>query len=177
MTTMIFFVRHGESEANRKDVFAGQRDDSPLTPKGRHQAEVAADDAISKSIVFNKIITSPLQRARETATIMAKRLQYDMTQIVVDNRLQEYDMGILSGLPKKDIRPIDYINAEGAEDVTEFQKRVIAVIDELRSYHGNVLIVSHSGVGRMIEATRIRLPIQEFYGIPSYPNAFIVEIK
>lgn len=35
---MIYFIRHGESEANLKHVFAGQKDNSLLTEKGKEQA-------------------------------------------------------------------------------------------------------------------------------------------
>ena len=36
---MIYFVRHGLSEANVKRVFAGQKDNSPLVDEGRKQAK------------------------------------------------------------------------------------------------------------------------------------------
>ncbi len=36
---MIYFVRHGESEANRDKVYAGRRADVELTDKGRRQAK------------------------------------------------------------------------------------------------------------------------------------------
>lgn len=39
---MIYFIRHGESEANERKVFAGQKDDSILTEKGREQAKATA---------------------------------------------------------------------------------------------------------------------------------------
>lgn len=41
---------------------------------------------------------------------------------------------------------------------------------------GNTLIVSHAGVGRIIECARIGRPLSEFYDIPEYPNATVVEL-
>jgi broad specificity phosphatase PhoE len=176
MINMILFIRHGESEANRKDVFAGCRDNSPLTEKGLQESLSAAQEIKSKFQHVDKIITSPLRRAVDTAHIIAEQLNYDVDSIVVDNRLQEYDMGVLSGKPKKDIRAIDYITAEGAEDVHVFQRRIMSVVAEARSFPGTVLLVSHSGVGRMISATSRAMPVEQFYNIPSYGNAKVVEL-
>ena len=39
METTFYFVRHGESEANIKQIMDGQRVDAPLTEKGREQAK------------------------------------------------------------------------------------------------------------------------------------------
>ncbi len=57
---MIYFVRHGESEANLKGVFAGQRDNSLLTEKGKQQARVTAQNIKNKGILIDRIISSPL---------------------------------------------------------------------------------------------------------------------
>jgi len=47
---MIYFVRHGLSEANVKKVFAGQKDDTPLVDEGREQAKATAD-TIKKQVI------------------------------------------------------------------------------------------------------------------------------
>jgi broad specificity phosphatase PhoE len=176
MANMVLFIRHGQSEANRKDVFAGSRDNSPLTEKGQQESLSAAQTIKAQYVPINKIITSPLRRAIDTARIIAEQLQYDASYIIVDERLKEYDMGVLSGKAKKDIRAIDYIMAEGAEDVHAFQARIMSVVSEARSFPGTVLLVSHSGVGRMISATNSTMPIEQFYDIPSYANATVVEL-
>jgi broad specificity phosphatase PhoE len=51
----IYFLRHGESEANVKGTFAGQRENSSLTEKGKAQAKDAALDLIKKKIKPQKI--------------------------------------------------------------------------------------------------------------------------
>ncbi len=61
---MIYFVRHGESEANQKRIFAGQKDDSVLTEKGREQAKTLAQEIIAEGIKINTIISSPLNKNR-----------------------------------------------------------------------------------------------------------------
>lgn len=174
---MILFIRHGESLANLKGVFAGQRDNSPLTQKGRQDASLVADRLQAKSLKIDKIISSPLLRAKETASIIANKIGYDTKKILIDERLQEYDMGKLSGKPKRHIVPLDYVSADEAEEVEKFQERVLSAISEISSIEGTVLIVSHSGVGRIIEATRLNSSVKEFFGIAAYPNAEIVELN
>lgn len=65
---IVYFVRHGQSEDNVAPVF--QSPDSPLSEKGKKQAESIAQ-RVSK-LVFDALITSPLTRAKQTAKIIAK---------------------------------------------------------------------------------------------------------
>ncbi|MFQ5616381.1 MAG: 2-carboxy-D-arabinitol-1-phosphatase, partial [Anaerolineales bacterium] len=67
------FLRHGESEGNVKRLFQGQVD-YPLTDFGRRQAHALARRWRGEGMVFDKIIASPLSRARETAEIVAAAL-------------------------------------------------------------------------------------------------------
>ncbi|MDP2655923.1 MAG: histidine phosphatase family protein, partial [bacterium] len=69
MKKTVYFVRHGQSEGNVGTVF--QPLNSPLTEKGREQAEYIAERAASLS--FESVVSSPLTRARETAEAIAKR--------------------------------------------------------------------------------------------------------
>src|SRR5256885_9383277 len=62
--TTLYFVRHGESEANAAQVFAGQTD-SPLTAKGREQAKVVA--RALRPVPFDRIVASTLSRTKDTA--------------------------------------------------------------------------------------------------------------
>ncbi len=64
---IIYFVRHGESLDNVAPVFQGA--DSPLSPRGRGQAESIAK-RVSK-LNFESLVSSPLPRTRETAEIIA----------------------------------------------------------------------------------------------------------
>jgi broad specificity phosphatase PhoE len=66
----IYFVRHGESEANVKKIVAGSETDAAITEKGRVQAEKAGQELLDKKIEL--IVSSPLTRTKETATIIAR---------------------------------------------------------------------------------------------------------
>lgn len=173
---MIFFVRHGQSEANLKDLFAGQRDDSLLTEKGKEQAKVTAKHIKGKLLVFDRIVSSPLKRALETADIIASELGIDLDLIQVDSRITEYDMGTLSGTPVKNISSAVLASANEAEDTEVFKKRVHSCVHDLAQLSGNTLIVSHAGVGRILEATKEGLGSKYFYDLPAWENASVTEL-
>ena len=84
---MIFFVRHGETAANRARLALG-RADPPLTDRGRDQAAQLASHLGDSDAV--RVFSSPLLRARETATAIATTLGLDVD---VDDRLVEMDYG------------------------------------------------------------------------------------
>jgi broad specificity phosphatase PhoE len=173
---MIYFVRHGESEANVKKVFAGQRDDSLLTEKGKEQAKATAEEIKAEGIKIDHIVSSPLERAYETARIIADVLGIDHAEITIDERIQEYDMGSLSGKPHARIPSIEFVTAEGAEDVELFKDRVQECVRELSKKSGNILLVSHAGVGRVLEGIKEGMEAKYFYDIQPWANASVTKI-
>ena len=88
----LFFLRHGECEANVARRFAGRTGDSPLTEKGVLQAQRAADGL--RAIPFGRVLSSPLARARRTAEIAN---QYHGLALEQDESLSEVNFGILDG--------------------------------------------------------------------------------
>lgn len=174
---MIYFIRHGESEANVKKVFAGQKENSPLTVKGEEQALEAAYAIKRQGIKIDRIIASPLKRARKTAQIIASCLDISDKDIQVDDRAMEYDMGDFTGTPLRKVTPEERSVPHNEEDPEKFQERVISLVKDAGELEGTTLIVSHAGVGRVIEATRIKMHAKDFYDIDPYPNAQLVEIK
>lgn len=173
---MIFFIRHGESEANSKGLFAGQRDDSLLTEKGKEQAEITAENIKKTGVAFNRIISSPLKRSLETAVIIANKIDFDSTKIEIDPRITEYDMGSLTGTPIKNISSVVLSSGENAENTEIFKKRVVECVKELSETSNNILLVSHAGVGRMLQTVRDGIESQLFYDLPAWHNASVTEI-
>tara|TARA_B100000886_G_scaffold6966_1_gene4470 strand:- start:1966 stop:3294 length:1329 start_codon:yes stop_codon:yes gene_type:complete len=101
MTIRIVLVRHGLSSFNAKGLIQGRTDDSLLTDKGYEQA-LKAGKALSK-INFDKIYSSPLVRAAETAKTIKKSLNKEQ-EIIFDNNLLEVDLGEWSGLKIDEIK-------------------------------------------------------------------------
>jgi len=172
---MIYFVRHGESEANRDRLYAGQRDDCPLTPKGEKQAHEAGEDIKRKQLTIDRIICSPLQRSAKSAAAIAKDIGFDPAHIIIDPRITEYDMGSLTGKPMP-TASAELVTPDNAEDVHAFQQRVMAVLHEAAALPGNTLIVSHAGVAKVIEATRRHHPPHIFHDLDGYPHGQVVEL-
>lgn len=173
---MIYFVRHGESESNLQGIFAGQREDSPLTQKGRDQALDTAKNIKQENLHFERIISGPLKRVAETANIIASEIGFDISKIEVDYRITEYDMGSLTGTPIHKISSLGLTSAENAEDVDAFKKRILECILELIKENQNILVVSHAGVGRLLETIKENMDAHLFYDLPAYPNASITII-
>lgn len=88
----LYFVRHGESEANRLREFSNRGLRHGLTETGKQQARALAQTL--QAVPVAAIFSSPLLRARQTAEILAQAhgLAYEAT-----DALREYDCGILEG--------------------------------------------------------------------------------
>ena len=89
MTIRLVLVRHGLSSFNAKGLIQGRTDDSLLTEEGYKQA-LKAGKALSK-INFNKIYSSPLVRAAETAKTIKKSF-HEEQEIIFDKNLLEVDL-------------------------------------------------------------------------------------
>lgn len=89
----LYFVRHGESEANILQEFSNRDfDKHPLTLKGREQAQALAEKL--RGTDFAEIYASPLRRARETADILKSEKD---TVVQITPALCEHDAGELEG--------------------------------------------------------------------------------
>jgi ribonuclease H / adenosylcobalamin/alpha-ribazole phosphatase len=91
--TRFLLLRHGQTELSVQRRYSG-RGNPALTELGRRQADAAANYLADKGGVA-AVISSPLQRAYDTATAAAKRLGLDVT---VDDDLIETDFGAWEGL-------------------------------------------------------------------------------
>ena len=101
MTIRLVLVRHGLSSFNAKGLIQGRTDDSLLTDEGYEQARKAGK-ALSK-INFDKIYSSPLVRAAETAKTIKKTFNKEQN-IVFDDNLLEVDLSEWSGLKIDEIK-------------------------------------------------------------------------
>ena len=91
--TRLLLLRHGQTELSVQRRYSG-RGNPALTDLGRRQAEAAAE-YIARRGGIAAVITSPLQRAYDTASAAAKALGVD---VVVDDDLIETDFGAWEGL-------------------------------------------------------------------------------
>ncbi len=153
-----FFLRHGESEGNVVGMMQGRRD-APLTERGREQVRKTAAWFGEQRIEIDAVLTSPLVRASETASIIAAANAYP--EPVPSDPLTELYMGPFSGLTLHEIReryPEEYAAftvgsweaVPGAEPVRSLTTRAIecweALVHTANSGTPRVLSVSHGGM-------------------------------
>src|SRR5881275_129291 len=96
MTTLLL-ARHGETDWNREGRWQGWAD-PPLNETGRDQARQLAE--LLRSTPFDAVYSSDLQRAHETALIVAEP---HTVPVLVDRGLREIDIGSWSGLTRSQI--------------------------------------------------------------------------
>ena len=144
---MIYIIRHGQTELNNRSALQG-RSDHPLNETGIAQAEAAAKRLWERGIAFDRVFSSPLTRAIQTARIVAPGLKP-----VVDDRLIEMDYGPFEGAdlshPSAELAMFfsDFVRnpaPEGMEPLASVVERAAAFIEDIRNLPGNTLISTHA---------------------------------
>jgi broad specificity phosphatase PhoE len=152
----VYFIRHGQTDFNKEGRVQGQEIDMPLNEIGISQAEKAIE-FLPEGI--DVIISSPLNRAFQTAEIINSKYNVDM---VLRYDIQELKYGSLAGknwqeieeetcdadIRKKDVSAkYDYriYGGESVEDVKERVKKFVEYLKE--NYEGKqVLVSTHGGI-------------------------------
>ncbi len=176
--TTIYIARHGQNEDNARGILNGHRD-LPLTDVGRQQAQQLARHIKEKGLVFDVVYASPLNRAFETAAIVAMEL--GLAEPIVHDNLIERDFGMMTGRPAVDIEEMcapDIIKAEnvtyflcpsGAETFPQLLTRGWRVLDFMARQHPDqmVLLACHGDIGKMMYAAATNTPwrqvLTDFY--------------
>ncbi len=102
----VFFIRHGESTSNERNIFAGVLD-VELTAFGKMQAQQAGQDLKRKDIKFDAVYVSHLKRARQTcdiALVTSEALRSTTVTPQIDHRIGEKSFGIFAQRNKNLLR-------------------------------------------------------------------------
>ncbi|MDB9510959.1 histidine phosphatase family protein [Kamptonema animale CS-326] len=94
-----YFIRHGESTSNERNIFAGILDVG-LTAFGKLQARRAGLDIKKKGVKFDAVYVSHMRRARQTCEIAlaeSQALKSADTPVQIDHRISERSFGIFAG--------------------------------------------------------------------------------
>jgi broad specificity phosphatase PhoE len=150
--TTFYFVRHGESEGNAARVFTGQTD-SPLTARGRRQAAMVAEELAKEK--FDRIVSSDLSRARDTAEVIAR--PHGLPVEIVPE-LREINVGDRTGTPFDETRGLPnwnddgFVSWPGGETLDQVLARTLGAIERLtlESPGKTILVVGHGGVHRIL---------------------------
>ncbi len=168
----LYMIRHAESKANKSRIMASRRA-FPLTAEGKADADLIASE-LKERIRIDRIITSPLIRARQTAESFAGI--YDLP-LEEDERISEQELGKFSGMTYDEVKEHDdYETAtkkrwswvpRGGESYAMIADRVRSFFSDLEkdSRDENLLIVTHAVTFRLIRGLLENT-------LPEYPSKF-----
>ena len=149
MSGSIIIVRHGRTEFNAAGRLQG-RTDNPLDEVGLAQAEAVATYLAPELLSDTLIVCSPLLRARQTATAIAKGVG---ASLEIDERWIELDYGAFEGLRQSEVpanvwrewRSDSDFAAPQGESLNQVQERVAQACDDLaqRLDGRTAVVVSH----------------------------------
>jgi len=168
----VVLIRHGETDANADGRFVGISDPL-LNAQGERQATglVAAVAAFEA----DRVVTSPLARARRTAEIAAR----SRLHVEIDDRLREVDFGRWEGVTDHEVREIDpvgharftsgvFSHFPGGESVLDVAERMVAAVTGQEARR--VLFVSHATVVRVVVAALLGLDPQCYRKLLARPE-------
>jgi alpha-ribazole phosphatase/probable phosphoglycerate mutase len=172
MVTVLYLIRHGETEGAEKRRYKGSID-VPLSKNGIRQM------ALLSAYIPNPLTAvycSDLQRAIKSAEVIAK--PHSLNPIIVPS-LRERNFGIWEGMSFDEIRekyPLEFdawarnplrFSPMGGESTLEVKERVIDALDKILNTHEKeqIAIVSHGGVIRIILCHFLGIPLENIFRV------------
>ena len=152
----VWLLRHAETEWSRDGRHTG-RTDVPLTEHGRDAARALRARVADHP--FALVLGSPLSRARETAELagLAPQLRHDLV---------EFDYGEYEGITTAQIRErrpawsLWSDGCPGGETADDVGRRVDRIIEEVLRASGDVALVAHGHVLRVLAARWLEQPAE-----------------
>jgi probable phosphoglycerate mutase len=168
--TTLYLMRHGAIETGPEKRFVGQID-LPLNPDGREQSE--RQGRFLMDVAFSQVWCSDLKRAQETAAIACRGR---VPVIRSAPELREIDLGRWEGMPMSQIREqfpdlwqargwnIGHFRPPEAESFDDLQQRAVPFIRQIAEQSaGNILIVTHAGVIRVLLCQVLEMPLSHLF--------------
>ena len=173
----LYLLRHGQTEFNVKKLVQG-RCDSPLTDLGRKQAGMAAAWLKGHDVVPDKVVSSPLGRAMDTASLVATELlgpdaAVDPCEGIIERCYGSFEEGPHDALPTDVWDPGEDLVPFGGEGSKALQERMVATLTNLISTEDieTLLAVSHGSASRQF----IKAAAPEGFELPTkLPNCAIM---
>ena len=169
MATRVIIVRHGQSSYNAQKMIQGRCDESVLTEKGAADAHKVG--AALKTLHFDAVYSSPLQRAKNTAEVILPYLQ-GSGELLTPNSLLEIDLPLWEKLHKSVVkekfpddylcwkeRPHEFCMSIPTDSGTREHFPVLALYEQAKQFWqeilprhqgGTILIVAHNGINRCL---------------------------
>ena len=173
----LYLLRHGQTEFNVKKLVQG-RCDSPLTDLGRKQAGMAAAWLKSHDVVPDKVVSSPLGRAMDTAQLVATELlgpdaAVEPCEGIIERCYGAFEEGPHDALPTDVWDPGEDLVPFGGEGSQALQARMVDTLNNIMGSEGieTLLAVSHGSASRQF----IKAAAPEGFELPAkLPNCAIM---
>lgn len=172
MNRKIYLVRHGKIDIGKEKRYIGVTD-LPLSIEGIIQSQQLKK--FFSNIYIEKAYISPLKRCIQTANIILANRNIEKQLI---EEFMEINMGQWEGKSfryiknffpeefKKRGENIDTFVPVGGESFQQLQKRVVPVLEDIiKKYIGNILIIAHAGVNRVILSNILSIPLYDIFKI------------
>lgn len=161
MNTYIYLVRHGEVH-NPDNIWYGRLPKFGLSKRGEEEIKQTAK--FLKSRPVNKLYASPLQRAKETAEIIKKEL--DFPAITFSDHLLEVKSSYM-GQPMKVLEEIRFdifsgpARKEADETLEQLANRALEFIDHTTQRHRgeHIVAVTHGDILMTVKAVLKGMPL------------------
>ncbi len=171
--TRLYLIRHGQTDWNAEERYQGQID-STLSARGRDQAARLARTLAS--VPLRAVYTSPLSRARDTATVIAA--PHGLAVITLET-LREVNMGEWEGLTAPEItdrfgdvlrarrRDPQGVTPAGGEALADLQARALGAVACMVGRHPGATIaaVAHGGLNKTILLAVLGAPLSRYWAI------------
>lgn len=166
--TAFFLIRHALCDPVGKRI-VGRLPGIPLNTAGRAQAAQLGERL--GAVHFDAIVSSPLDRARETAGAIALR---QATAVVTDERVTEFDFGDWTGAEiaalaederwQRFNRFRSGTRAPDGESMADVQHRAVRLLESLAYTHpaGRIAVVSHLDVLRAALCHHLGMPLDHY---------------
>lgn len=173
----LYLLRHGQTEFNVKKLVQG-RCDSPLTNLGRQQAQTAAAWLKVHGVVPDKVVSSPLGRAMDTAQLIACELlgpdaAAEPCEGIIERCYGSFEEGPHGALPTDVWDPGEDLVPFGGEGNQALQERMVDALTNIMGSEGieTLLAVSHGSASRQF----IKAAAPEGFELPAkLPNCAIM---
>ena len=173
----LYLLRHGQTEFNVKKLVQG-RCNSPLTDLGRQQAKMAAAWLKAHDVVPDKVVSSPLGRAMDTASLVAAELlgpdaDIEPCEGLIERCYGTFEEGPHDALPTDVWDPGEDLAPFGGEGSRALQERMVATLTNLMNAKdtATLLAVSHGSASRQF----IKAAAPEGFELPAkLPNCAIM---
>ena len=183
VSSPLYFIRHGETDWNRAKKFQGHSD-IPLNEKGRLQAAkngaLLVDHLAETGVRPDQLcfVTSPLSRALETTKIILQICNSKSGNFRADEALKEISFGLFEGLTSPQAKEKYYRQRQerrkdrwsiAPPEGESFASRVDGVSQLLTQLNSHSVVVSHSGIMRVVYHLLQKIPSKEVVSL-DIPN-------